>query len=282
MERQTMPKASEVLIVILLVMFVVSVIGVTFLWNAENNSIEFEVAKALLQLGTVAVVGAVITVLIDNYQRAHQLFDKEQDLKRQDREKEREIQRKALTYREDLLKTTLVKTRAAYAAAKKARRLLRAAVVVKGMPGVSREIVLAKPYDTYLEMINDAQLDLEHLARELRGNVDKDKSAFTDPNTLATCLESMEGYLLELVREYGHQRRQFQGDPPELLLTELSLLGKFIKPSADNCELEEQFIKPLHTIDETIRADLLHPELSEYVKGLAALRTGSVSPKAQP
>jgi hypothetical protein len=98
--------------------------------------------------------------------------------------------------------------------------------------GSSIEIVLALPYDTYREMISDAQLDLETLAREMQGDIKTGKSAFSEPGILADSLTCVEDYLLHLVREYGRQRRQFQGSPLELPLSKLPLLSEFIKSSA--------------------------------------------------
>lgn len=150
-----LPRELQWLIAVLVALFLVSIaILVLFLQSARSNTLKFEVAKALLQLGVVAVVGAVVSLLIAEYQRGRQTLDKEQERERDTLDKERELSRKRFEYREDLLKSILIRAMDAYTAVKKARRLLRARAIIKR--GDDPEIVLADPYDLYLGMINDA------------------------------------------------------------------------------------------------------------------------------
>src|SRR5687768_4598097 len=181
-----------------------------FFRDAGQGTLAFEVAKSLLQVGVVAIAGAVISALTFEYQR-ERLDDekkadierlsseKERDIKRAENEKDRDIQRQALEkqrdlerksvdYREGLLMSTLTSTMDAYSRTKKARRFLRARARSRHPEAV---IILAEQYDLYIEWINDAQLDFENLARD----IDTSAQAFTKPVFLRDQFYKMDSYL---------------------------------------------------------------------------------------
>ena len=150
-----------------------------FFHNATQGTLPFEVAKSLLQVGVVAIAGAVISTLTFEYQHnrldaekkadikrlssekerdlIRQEAEKKRDLERQSIEKQRDLERKSFEYREGLLMSTLASTMDAYSRTKKARRLLRARARVFQ---AGRAIILAEQYDLYIDWINDAQLGL--------------------------------------------------------------------------------------------------------------------------
>jgi hypothetical protein len=224
---------------------------VLFFQSARANTMKFEVAKALLQLGVIAVIGTVVSLLVAEYQRERQTLDKERERERDTRDKKRELNRKRFEYREELLKSILVRAMAAYSAVKKARRLLRARAIIKH--GDDPEVVLAEPYDLYLEMINDAQLNLENLARDIETSA----QAFTDPKSLEKNVWKMEHYLSRLIEEYEEHRRMFAGN---LASADLPLLNEFTGPFKGS-NFEKEVVKPYHAVQRAIRADLLHPNL---------------------
>lgn len=96
-----------------------------FFRDSAQGTLEFEAAKSLLQLGVVAVAGAVVSILVFEYQRERQTIDRNADLERQGAEKQRDLDRTSLEYREKLLLSILSRAMDAYGRAKKARRLLR-------------------------------------------------------------------------------------------------------------------------------------------------------------
>ena len=53
------------------------------------------------------------------------------------------------------------------------------------------KVALTKQYDLHLEMINDAQLELENLARDIKTS----EQTFSDPAALRVALSEMELYL---------------------------------------------------------------------------------------
>ncbi|MBY0484447.1 hypothetical protein [Nitrosomonas sp.] len=110
-----LPTPISRLVAALASIFGITVFVLILIPKPEHLSFEMELAKALLQLGVVSVVGVVISVLVFEYQRARNNTDKQRDL-----------DRRALEYREDLLKSTLARAMASYSQVKKARRLFRA------------------------------------------------------------------------------------------------------------------------------------------------------------
>lgn len=221
----------------------VATLGV-FLHDAQANTLRFEIAKALLQLGVVSVIGVVVSLFTFEYQRARQLADQM-----------REVDRKNLEYREELLKSTLAKTTAAYSAVKKARRLLRARAVVS--ESQSQPVVLRAPYDSYMDTINDAQLDIENLARDIETSA----PAFTDSDLLVHELHSIDSFLNGLIEEYEKLRRTFQGQDPIKNLSEIPLLKEFMG-STKGSQFKEQVIIPYHRVQKGIRDNLLHPQFA--------------------
>lgn len=116
----------------------------------------------------------------------------------------------------------------AYSDTKRVRRMLRARCVATsggaevGMPSAS--------YDESMRQINDTQIELEVLLRELK--VFKD--AFDRAGALTRHLTGMEKYLGRLVDEYETRRRDFVGSDCRAL-SELPVLQAFLvkRPAGD-------------------------------------------------
>jgi hypothetical protein len=211
-----------------------------FFRHAQADTLEFEAAKALLQLGVVAVIGAGVSLLTFEYQRARQLEDHA-----------REIRRQALQHREDLLRTFLAQATAAYARVKKARRLLRARARVR-RAGV--EMVLTESYDLYLDSLNDAQLELENLGRD----VETSAQAFSARPLVADKLHSMESYLGEIIKEYENSGSASAG--AEIPMHDLPALEEMLR-RAKHSRFQPDFVQPFHDMRASIRADLFQPDL---------------------
>jgi len=118
----------------------------------------------------------------------------------------------------------------AYSRTKKARRLLRAkCVLVAGEAAEGK--VRAVDYDTYNEQlgsINEIQLDLEIIARELKVI----QSGFTNSEKLRNYVKTMETSLGELIDEY--ERTLGACDPKQSIpLSRLPKLRAFIAKDKD-------------------------------------------------
>ena len=239
-----LPTPVSRLIAALSLIFGFAILVLLLMPKPVASSFEMEIAKALLQLGVVSIVGVAISVLVFEYQRARNNTDKERDL-----------DRRRLEYREDLLKSTLTRAMACYSQAKKARRLFRA----KGRQrheSMNIDIVVPEEYDRCLETINDAQLELENLARDVRNSA----IAFSNADSLVQAIRSMETYMSDLVSEYETHRGTQLLRQEKLMLDELPELNNFLLPAAES-RFKPQVIIPYHTVQEAIRKDLLHPNL---------------------
>ena len=248
-------------IIIALCTFVLLSMVVAFaLWmNAFQNDFATELFSAAVQIGVVAVAGAIISLLLFNYRKDRDAADKERDqaraeaqkerdlqlqkaekerererlerekardLMRQQGEKEQELERKRLEYREQLLKETLQSAMQSYSKVKKARRMLRAKAIQR-IGEETKDVVTLDAYDTYMEMINDAQLELENIARD----VENSAPAFSEPGKLKKYLWTMEAYINKIVKEYERRRKNFQGNPSQLDLASLPKLNVFLDSS---------------------------------------------------
>lgn len=230
------------LIAVLVGLFVASVAGVLIPPAPTAGTIHMEIAKALLQLGVVAVAGTVVSVLVFEYQR-----------ERHNQDKDREFERKALEYREELLKAVLSRAMACYSQSKKARRLLRARAL-EHHDGIT--IVLANQYDQYLDLINDAQLELENLARDVQNSA----PAFSSPDAIVKHLRSMDKYLSRIICEYERNRGLSTMADGKLTLDEFPVLKEYLKTAAES-PFNPNVIVPYHEVQLAIRKDLLHPHL---------------------
>lgn len=243
-------KSTLLLAAVLSALFLVStaVLAVFYFYAPPPaSSFKLEIAKAILQLGVVSVVGAAVSILVFKYQNERAVA-----------EQDKERHRKNIEYREDLLKGTLARAMASYNSVKKARRLLRArAIVVRD----STDYVLAAPYDTYMEIINDSQFEFENLAQD----VETFKRAFSSPQELVDAFRTMEHFLGDMFTEYEKLRKDFHGGAPGKKLDEFNELPAFIGPFKKQ-RFATDFANPFHQAQRAIRRDLLHPQLADVSK----------------
>jgi hypothetical protein len=249
---------SGVLLLSLLLFFVVSAD------DPKSGSLKFEAAKSLLQIALVSVVGAVISLVTGDYQRAKQSAEKEG---------ERETARKE--YRDDLLKSLLSRLMNNYTAVKKARRLLRGrGLTPRGEPPADH--VLAAVYDAQIDVLNEAQLAFEHIRRD----VVTSETAFAEANyeSLVKALGKLDEYLGELVTEFESCRRMFAGDPASCRLGSLPKLEKFLGDG--QTPFQQTFVYAYHDAQGLLRAELLHPKLPARTQVSKSPVAPSVDPSA--
>lgn len=174
-----------------------------------NGTLDFEIAKTLLQIGVVSVAAALVALLAKHYERS---------VERQQRT--RDANRTELRYREDLLKETVRRITAAYNQAKKARRKMRARGTNRS--ATPRLIVLAH-YDECMAELNDAQLELETIIQDVRTN----HEAFPSAKAIRAALKSMEDYLAELNGEYEKKRPRCGPEVTEVPFDEMEWMSDF-------------------------------------------------------
>jgi len=235
-------KKARLVVMLLSILLVTIALLRLYFRDAAQGTIAFEVAKSLLQLGVVAVVGAFVSWAMTEYQREQNSKDKERDINRQRYE-----------YREELLTSTLSRTVAAYSRTKTARRLLRArSGAAPGGPGLIRK----DDYDRFMEMVNDAQLELE----SLKGDVKTSEPAFASADSVLCCFKSMEKYLGKVVKEYEESRHTISDSKSSVDVRQLGALSDFLGPAKGSL-FKSEVIDPYHDVQDFIRKDLLHPKL---------------------
>lgn len=230
---------------------------------SSMTGLTIEIGKSALQLLIVSVIGTTVSLLVFEYQRerqatdrateqARQASDRTTEQARQASEKQRDLQQKRFEYRESLLTSVLSRTMNAYSKTKKARRMTRAHMT---LIGTVRQLSLNQ-YDTFFDLINEAQLELENLKRDIRTSA----KAFSDAKHLTDNLQIMDDYLGHLIGEYEVRRQKFIGIAPTLPLVDLPLLENFLGPAASS-DFKPKMIEPYSAIQAVIREDLLHPNL---------------------
>ena len=203
------------LVVGLVLVSVTSVVIVALmaaLGTVTPNTLWFEVAKIVLQVGLVSAFGAALSLLTYEYQQEAQRTEKarEDDILRRESQQE-------------LLRSVLARAATTYIDVKRARRFLRGSAMTADPSGGT--VVIAVPYDQQIAAINDAQLEFEVLADDMRGA----QSAFPSvAMTLAERFDDIENSLNRLISEYEEARPRFSGEPLALKLEKLPVLDVFL------------------------------------------------------
>jgi len=186
-------------------MFAVFVGGIGIAWALTKSgrfgsgSLGFEGAKMALQVSVVGVAGALLSFAAENYKR------------RQER----------VRYREEFLKDTLKRITSSYNKSKSARRLARA----KALTGLANERqVKVAGYDESMRELNDAQLELEAVKRDLK--IGKDR--FPSNERIERYAEAMEKYLGEIIKEYETERQKFGDEKTPLPLKHGGEFASFV------------------------------------------------------
>jgi hypothetical protein len=160
---------------IMALLFAVSVAGFIYLYRQDiaAGSIEMELAKTALQVGVVAVVGTLLTILTKNV----------------------EAQRADRKFKEELLREIGSRVTASYSRTKRARRKVRAL----GLDSIFKPTqVSVKQYDKCMAEVNEAQLELETTIKDALTSA----RAIRSEPALYKQLRVMEKYLGEVNRDY--------------------------------------------------------------------------------
>ena len=246
------------------------------------NPLDFEIAKALLQMGVVSVVAAIVALLAFNYQHRAQANQRELEVEGDRRykaeqsreqaaasaaEKERDERRQELRaqadaaarradYVDELLKSTLTRITESYNAAKRARRQLRALARFEATSG--EVMIRASVYDEWMARLNDAQLDLETVKRD----VDVSRGAYPSAKEMFECVKRMEDYLRDVRKEYEEARWKVQPDAA-IPLASLLELTDFLGKKKASKKFSGEFIDQYATVRRMVRANLLNVRFTE-------------------
>ena len=262
------------------VILIASIAGVFIVYRIfglERIGFGTELAKALIQIGTVLVLGQTVSILIDSERQKREQSNKARDEKREkdekDQEKERQrVEQQRLSEQEkqekerdrqlqharnvnELRKELLARLTSAYSDAKRIRRLIRArSFLVNPKSQGGEERIVRDVYDEYLQALNNVQLTLETIYREVETSKETSSEVFSDPSKLLSSLDYMESYLRKIIREYEKKLRYFEGEPPSLELKELARLSEFIGDAED---FDAEFVSSYKSAQKSIRKDIL-------------------------
>lgn len=206
--------------------------------SPPKDSLDMEIAKGLIQLLLVSVVGVTVSILVFEYQRNRQLEDKAS-------ERSRELG----AQRAELIKDLLSRAVESYAEIKRERRLMRARGVVYTDSG---EVMALKPYDTCMEAVSDAQLKIEGIRRDIQTTT----SMFAASEVLVSDLQRMDSYIGSLISEFERSasvNRDANGDLP---MSSLPQMDDFLRSFASS-GFGKEFAEPFRQVLTRLRIELL-------------------------
>lgn len=227
------------------------------LWFPEKrDEVGFEAAKSCIQLIAVVLVGSLVTHMTARWQRRQDQKQHEREAERARQEKERDAERVQLESRTAVRREFLLRIHHAYTEVKRIKRLLRATACVPAYHGARSDdvLVLVKQYDSLLQGLNDTQLELEVLTKELRAG----GGAFERSEDIAKAVKRMETTIKAMITEYERERGNFPADKPGRRIGELPALRKFVDGRM-NTEISHGYTDPYKKAVELIHQELNAP-----------------------
>jgi hypothetical protein len=194
--------------------------------SAKSGSLSFELIKLLVQFFLVGVLGVVISLLVQNYNR----------------QRDREI------LINELRKAVLTNLIRAYSDTKKARRILMGNRLAKNS-------LPFKVYDQELRNIIDTQLALEILNHQITTS-QRHFGENADEKIIAN-VEAMEKYLGEIIDEYKDCMTSFNNLPESLQLSSLPKLAATMGKENEASNFRKQFVTCYRKAVAEIRKQIL-------------------------
>ncbi len=219
-------KLAQILSLIAAVAIVLIVALLSFR-PAQKDSIAFEVVKILVQFLFVGVLGVIISLLVQNYNRQ--------------RDKELLVN--------DLRKAVLANLIRAYSDTKKARRIIMGNRLSKGM-------IPYRIYDEQMRSIIDTQLALEILNHQIATS-----HTYFGRNVkevIIKNIEAMEKYLGQIIDEYKDSVQKFEKYPETLTFSSLPKLGSTMGREKELNNFRQEFVMPYRAAVAEIREQILH------------------------
>lgn len=210
-----------------------------------------EVGKTLLQIIAVSVLGTIATLLLAVY-----------NSRRTELQKEKDLSRIANENRSQFKKESLRRVAEAYSDVKRARRMLRAKAFTTPYYRVWNDdsLVILSIYDQYMAEINNAQLSLEIISREIKGSVTS-FSRVENYQEISAKIQDIEECLKKLITEYEEKRNYFQGEPPLLAIKHLEKLKDFI--GSEEKLFAEEFFDKAADLFKLLRFEILSENKNE-------------------
>ena len=209
----------------------VAICGLALLqWRYAPAGMVLELVKALLNLLAVAVVTPIVAFLIARYN--------DERAKQNEADK---IRHQTL----DVLNETFMTT-------KKIRRRVRARMESLHSGEAWESRITKQLYFQSLERLNDVQLRLEVLAKDVESHAE----LFPTGKSIFVLISSMEEYLNSLIDEWEHVNAPFEGSPAKANIEELpsfaDLVGDYRKS-----KFRPAFVHSYYQAVDAIRRSLI-------------------------
>ncbi len=257
LKRNEHSQAGPIALIAVVAVLAIAAFCVLYARSTDHAAIEAEVAKGLIQLFVVLLLGATINEALKARERRTLEVEKERERQRQNLEKEHERQQKEAerlaVFREGIRR----QLSESYQAVKKSRSMMRAGGLTPEAIAFGIEVGEASTWTVYrcqLEVINEIQLDLEKLWYEL----DCFRFTFTRAQDLIRRIKLMSGYLRRLLDEYETNCSAPTKQDVPFLYSELTELVASTKDSKFKRRFCDVYSEAVHLI----REDLLSPGLT--------------------
>ncbi len=170
----------------------------------------------MLQILVVIVLGTMATLLTGEFNR-----------QRAERDMDRDEERRKAKKLDELRKDMLQRLNQAYSDFKRAKRLLRAQACSPPYYGTLNQEaqVNLDQYDQQLQVLNDVQLDLEHMAKDAEAN----RMVFWHSQQIADAIKMMEECLSRAITEYEGKRGNY-GPNNTPKISDLPMLRDIVGP----------------------------------------------------
>jgi hypothetical protein len=193
--------------------------------RAVKDTVEFEIVKVLTQFTLVGVLGVLISLLVQNYNRQ--------------RDKEVLVN--------DLRKTVLTDLITAYSDTKRARRILMG-------NRLAGDRLTYKIYDEQMRNVIATQLAFELIAHQLKTH----KAYFgKQAESIIDNVTRMEKYLGEIIDEYKDVLKAEVKIPTTLTIASLSTLGSSMGKEKEANNFGKEFVQPYRSAVAEIRKQVL-------------------------
>ncbi|UAA39195.1 hypothetical protein KIH87_02190 [Paraneptunicella aestuarii] len=200
--------------------------------TGEVKDLETETYKAFLQLIVIGVAGHVVSILITKANNERQEF----------------------LERNEFRNSILTRLNNAFIEVKKIRRVLRAVALKRDTGDKILYFVKVDDYHSQMQLLNEYQLELEVLAKDISTN----SALFTNCDEISTNLNSMEEYLNSIVDEYEHKQLTIESDPQGTINTQnLNKLQDLIGNYRGSI-FRTEFVHTYYSSLEKVREDLVH------------------------
>jgi hypothetical protein len=256
-KRNEHSQAGPIALVAVVAIVAIGAFCVLYARSTNRAGIESEVAKGLIQLFVVLLLGATVNEALKARERRTQEIEKERDRQRQNLEKENERQQKQAERLAVFRETIRRRLSDSYQAVKRSRGIIRTAGITPETLSLGIKIgatPVMTAYRCQLEALNETQLDLEKLWHEL----DCFRGTFTRAPDLIRRIKLMSGYLRRLVDEYEANCSVSLREDGVFLYSELGGLVASTKDSKFKNRFCDVYSEAVNLISE----DLLSPGLT--------------------